>query len=77
VLGSGKTTLASQITVAAARAGRRVLILTELSESTSKLVSHLGTFTSALLTGSLGPARRCSRCISRARGYGRVRPSFP
>ena len=42
--GSGKTTLASQIAFAAARAGRRALILTALSEPTSKLVAHLRTF---------------------------------
>ncbi|HEV8194918.1 MAG TPA: ATPase domain-containing protein, partial [Ktedonobacterales bacterium] len=42
--GSGKTTLASQIAFNAARAGKSVLILTALSESTSKLVQHLGAF---------------------------------
>ena len=41
--GSGKTTLAVQAAFAAARAGRRVLILTALSEPTVKLVSHLRT----------------------------------
>jgi circadian clock protein KaiC len=39
--GSGKTTLAVQMAVAAARAGRQVLILTALSEPTSKLLAHL------------------------------------
>src|SRR5690348_5927482 len=43
--GSGKTTLASQIAFTAARSGRRVLILTALSESTNKLIAHLGAFT--------------------------------
>ena len=43
--GSGKTTLALQMAFAAARAGRRVLILTALSEPTSKLIGHLRTFT--------------------------------
>lgn len=42
--GSGKTMLASQIAFAAARAGRRAMILTTLSESTSKLLAHLSTF---------------------------------
>ena len=41
--GSGKTTLASQIVFAAARAGPTT-ILTALSEPTSKLVAHLRTF---------------------------------
>ncbi len=39
--GSGKTTLACQIAFAAARRGQRVLLLTALSESPSKLVEHL------------------------------------
>lgn len=39
--GSGKTTLASQIAFTAARSGKRVLILTALSESTGKLIEHL------------------------------------
>jgi len=42
--GSGKTTLAAQIGFAAARAGRRVLLLTALSESTTKLIAHLRLF---------------------------------
>jgi circadian clock protein KaiC len=42
--GSGKTTLASQIAFTAARAGKRVLILTTFSESTSKLITHLRAF---------------------------------
>lgn len=43
--GSGKTTLASQIAFTAARAGKTVLILTALSESTNKLIGHLSAFT--------------------------------
>lgn len=43
--GSGKTTLAIQTGFAAARAGRRVLILTALSEPTVKLVTHMRTLT--------------------------------
>lgn len=39
--GCGKTTLATQIAFAAARAGRKVLILTAFSEPTSKLLTHL------------------------------------
>ena len=42
--GSGKTTLASQIAFSAARSGKRVLILTALSESTDKLIDHLRGF---------------------------------
>jgi circadian clock protein KaiC len=42
--GSGKTTLANQIAFTDARAGRRVLILTALSEPTSKLIAHLRAF---------------------------------
>lgn len=42
--GSGKTTLALQIAFAAARADRQVLILTALSEPTSKLLSHLRSY---------------------------------
>ena len=41
--GSGKTTLASQVAFELARAGRRSLILTALSEPTSKLTEHLRT----------------------------------
>ena len=43
--GSGKTSLASQIAFSAARRGKTVLILTALSESTDKLISHLRGFT--------------------------------
>jgi circadian clock protein KaiC len=42
--GSGKTTLASQMAFAAARTGRKVLILTVLSEPNSKLLAHLRTY---------------------------------
>lgn len=42
--GSGKTTLASQIAFTAARAGQTALVLTALSEPTSKLVEHLRAF---------------------------------
>lgn len=42
--GSGKTTLASQIVWTAAKAGKTVLILTALSESTSKLIAHLASY---------------------------------
>ncbi|HEV7129884.1 MAG TPA: ATPase domain-containing protein [Ktedonobacterales bacterium] len=42
--GSGKTTLASQIVFHAAAAGKVVLILTALSESTSNLIGHLASF---------------------------------
>lgn len=41
--GGGKTTLAIQTGFATARAGRRVLILTALSEPTVKLVTHMRT----------------------------------
>lgn len=41
--GSGKTTLASQVAFEFARQGRRSLILTALSEPTSKLTEHLRT----------------------------------
>jgi len=43
--GSGKTTLAAQMAFAAARTGRDALILTALSEPTSKLIAHLRAFT--------------------------------
>jgi circadian clock protein KaiC len=43
--GSGKTTLALQLAFAAAQQGRRVLILTMLSEPPSKLIAHLRTYT--------------------------------
>jgi circadian clock protein KaiC len=43
--GSGKTSLASQIAFSAASAGKTVLILTALSESTDKLIDHLSGFT--------------------------------
>jgi circadian clock protein KaiC len=42
--GSGKTTLAGQIAFNAARAGRRVLLLTALSEPSDKLLTHLRSF---------------------------------
>lgn len=42
--GSGKTTLANHIAFAAANSGRRVLIVTALSEPTSKLLAHLRAF---------------------------------
>jgi circadian clock protein KaiC len=42
--GSGKTTLANQMAFASVRAGRRALVLTALSESTSKLIAHLRGF---------------------------------
>jgi circadian clock protein KaiC len=42
--GSGKTTLASQIAFAAAHRGQRALLLTALSESTTKLLTHLQTY---------------------------------
>ena len=41
--GSGKTILATQMAFAAARQGRRAIILTALSESTNKLIAHLRT----------------------------------
>ena len=42
--GSGKTTLANQMAFAAARAGRRAMVLTAFSEPTNKLIAHLRTF---------------------------------
>ncbi len=42
--GSGKTTLASQIAFAVAGRGQRVLLLTSLSEPTTKLLEHLQGF---------------------------------
>src|SRR5262249_33188472 len=42
--GSGKTTLANQMAFAAARAGRKAMVLTALSEPTSKLIAHLRSF---------------------------------
>ncbi|HVC81687.1 MAG TPA: ATPase domain-containing protein [Chloroflexota bacterium] len=42
--GSGKTTLANQMAFAAAERGRRVLVLSALSEPTSKLLEHLRGF---------------------------------
>ncbi len=41
--GSGKTTLALQIAFAAARAARRVVVVTTYSESNTKLLNHLRT----------------------------------
>lgn len=43
--GSGKTTLANQIAFNAAHSGRRSLVLTALSEPTSKLITRLRSFT--------------------------------
>ena len=42
--GSGKTILAGQMSFAAARRGQRVLVLTALSEPTTKLLEHWRTF---------------------------------
>lgn len=42
--GSGKTTMASQIALHAARSGKTALVLTALSESTNKLIEHLRSF---------------------------------
>ena len=43
--GSGKTTLANQMAFAAAHTGQRAMVLTALSEPTSKLIAHLRSFT--------------------------------
>lgn len=43
--GSGKTTLSNQIAFTAAHAGRRAVVVTALSEPSSKLIAHLRTFT--------------------------------
>lgn len=42
--GSGKTTLANQMAFAAAHSGRKAMVLTALSEPTSKLIDHLRSF---------------------------------
>src|SRR5581483_9739118 len=42
--GSGKTTLACQIAFSAAQEGKQALVLTALSETSNKLISHLRTF---------------------------------
>ena len=42
--GSGKTTLANQLAFSAAETGRRAIVLTALSEPTSKLIAHLRAF---------------------------------
>jgi circadian clock protein KaiC len=42
--GSGKTTLANHMAFEAARRGRRTMVLTALSEPTSKLIAHLSSF---------------------------------
>lgn len=57
VPGSGKTTIASQIALVAAGNGRQALVLTALSESTGKLLTHLSgySFFDAALVG--GPAQ--------------------
>jgi len=55
--GSGKTTLASQIACAAVKTGKRALILTALSESTTKLIAHLSAFSFFDPTTIGGPLR--------------------
>lgn len=42
--GSGKTTLANQLAFVAGRAGRRAVVVTAMSEPTSKLIAHLKSF---------------------------------
>jgi circadian clock protein KaiC len=42
--GSGKTTLANQLAFSVGRAGRRVVVVSAMSEPTSKLIAHLRTF---------------------------------
>lgn len=42
--GSGKTTLANQMAFSAARSGRRAVVMTALSEPTTKLIAHLRSF---------------------------------
>ncbi len=42
--GSGKTTLANQLAFAAAHQGRRAVVVSAISEPTSKLIAHLRTF---------------------------------
>lgn len=42
--GSGKTTLANQMAFSAARAGRKAIVFTALSEPTGKLIEHLRNF---------------------------------
>ena len=55
--GSGKTVLAGQMAFAAARAGRRVVFFTALSESTYKIVAHLRRLR---LLRRAGARRRCA-----------------
>lgn len=79
--GSGKTTLAAQMAFAAARAGRRALLLTLLAEPPAKLITHLRTYSfcdedvlgDAVLVLSLeqfldeGPAQSAERVVTLAR----------